>query len=68
MELVYEELLRSTVQCVSPELRRFGELREKIVDVVNSMLRRTLLPTQTYVTHNSEGPQQRRRATWRSFV
>lgn len=51
VELVYEELQRVAAQCETPELRRFGELREKVIDVVHSMLRRALVPTQTMVSN-----------------
>ena len=47
VDLVYDELHRLTSMCEPPELQRFPELRDRVVDVVHVMLRERLKPTQT---------------------
>lgn len=38
-------------QCETTELTRFPELREKVVDVVNGMLRKCVGPTQSMISN-----------------
>lgn len=42
---IYDELRRIADKCEPPQLYRFGELREKAVEVVQNLLRRSFLPT-----------------------
>lgn len=42
---IYDELRRIAERCEPPQLYRFGELREKAVEVVQNLLRRAFLPT-----------------------
>lgn len=42
---IYDELRRIAEKCEPPQLYRFGELREKAVEVVQNLLRRAFLPT-----------------------
>lgn len=42
---VYDELRRVAERCEPPQLHRFGELREKAVEVVQNLLRRAFIPT-----------------------
>jgi|EP00505_MAST-04D_sp_SCG-Rhode-Island_P003266 dynamin 1-like protein len=51
VDLVYDELQRVASQCESPEIERFSNLRDQIVDVVNNMLRNRLVPTQNMITN-----------------
>ena len=44
--LVYDELQRIVSQVESPELARFGVLRERLVECVNDLLRKCREPTQ----------------------
>lgn len=49
VDLVFDELQRVTSQCETIELSRFPELRDRVVEVVNSMLRGSLVPSQTMI-------------------
>ncbi|TMW56688.1 hypothetical protein Poli38472_006698 [Pythium oligandrum] len=49
VDLVFDELQRVTSQCENMELSRFTELRDRVIEVVNSMLRSSLSPTQTMI-------------------
>ena len=52
MELVHEEMQRIIQHCgatVTQEMLRFPKLHERTVDVVTSLLRRRLPPTNTMV-------------------
>jgi dynamin 1-like protein len=51
IDLVYDELQRVASQCESPEIERFSNLRDQIVDVVNNMLRNRLVPTQNMISN-----------------
>jgi dynamin 1-like protein len=42
---IYDELRRIADKCEPPQLYRFGELREKAVEVVQNLLRSAFLPT-----------------------
>ena len=42
---IYDELRRIADKCEPPQLYRFGELREKAVEVVQNLLRRAFVPT-----------------------
>lgn len=42
---IYDELRRIAEKCEPPQLYRFGELREKAVEVVQALLRRAFVPT-----------------------
>jgi len=46
VDLVFDELLRMAAQCETTELTRFPELRDRVVEVVNHMLRKCVGPTQ----------------------
>ena len=50
-ELVFDELLQVAAQCDPPELTRFAHLREKVIEVVSSLLRRRLQPTKVMITN-----------------
>ena len=47
--MVYEELRRIIVEIDMPELRRFTNLRKKIVEVMYSLLTKCLTPTNQMV-------------------
>ncbi|GLE05245.1 hypothetical protein PINS_up014245 [Pythium insidiosum] len=49
VDLVFDELQRVTSQCETMELSRFPELRDRVIEVVNAMLRASLAPTQTMI-------------------
>lgn len=51
VDLVFDELQRVTSQCETIELTRFADLRDKVVEVVNKMLRSCLLPTQNMISN-----------------
>ena len=51
VDLVFDELQRVTSQCETIELTRFADLRDRVVDVVNALLRSCLAPTQTMITN-----------------
>lgn len=51
VELVYEELQRIANQCEPGELTRFPNLRDRLVDVVNDLLKRAVMPTQMMVSN-----------------
>jgi len=51
VELVYEELQRIASQSEPPELTRFPILRDRMVEVVNSLLKRCMEPTQMMVSN-----------------
>jgi dynamin 1-like protein len=51
VDLVFDELQRVTSQCETMELSRFPELRDRVVEVVNAMMRTSLTPTQAMVTN-----------------
>ena len=50
IDLVYDELKRVASQCEQGDIRRFSQLRDAIVDVVNTMLRDRVVPTQKMVS------------------
>ena len=50
IDLVYDELKRVASQCEQGDIQRFSQLRDAIVDVVNSMLRDRVVPTQRMVS------------------
>ncbi|RLN21652.1 hypothetical protein BBJ28_00005537 [Nothophytophthora sp. Chile5] len=49
VDLVFDELQRVTSQCETIELTRFPELRDRVMEVVNGMLRASLVPTQAMI-------------------
>jgi dynamin 1-like protein len=51
VQLVFAELMEMARLCVPPELRRFGELTDRAVEVVQNLMRRLLDPTKTMVTN-----------------
>jgi len=51
VDLVFDELNRMSLQCEPTELTRFPVLREKMVDVVGRLLRKSVSPTQLMVTN-----------------
>ena len=51
VDLVYEELQRIASQCEPGELTRFPNLRERMVEVVNGLLKRAVGPTQMMVSN-----------------
>jgi dynamin 1-like protein len=51
VDLVYEELQRIAGQAEPSELTRFPILRDRMVEVVSSLLRRCVTPTQMMVTN-----------------
>eukprot|EP00608_Synchroma_pusillum_P011384 CAMPEP_0198427610 /NCGR_PEP_ID=MMETSP1452-20131203/6025_1 /TAXON_ID=1181717 /ORGANISM="Synchroma pusillum, Strain CCMP3072" /LENGTH=570 /DNA_ID=CAMNT_0044147985 /DNA_START=24 /DNA_END=1733 /DNA_ORIENTATION=- len=51
VDLVFDELQRMAYQCETTELTRFPELRDRVVEVVNGLLRRSVGPTQTFISN-----------------
>ncbi len=51
VDLVFDELIRMASQCETTELTRFPELRDRVVDVVNHMLRKCVGPTQSMISN-----------------
>lgn len=51
VDLVYEELQRITSQCEPNELTRFPNLRDRLVEVVSGLLKRSVTPTQMMVSN-----------------
>lgn len=51
VDLVFDELLRMAAQCETTELTRFPELRDRVVEVVNHMLRKCVGPTQMMISN-----------------
>jgi dynamin 1-like protein len=51
VDLVYEELQRIASQCEPGELTRFPNLRDRLVEVVNDLLKRAVGPTQMMVSN-----------------
>ena len=51
VQLVFAELMEVARLCVPPELQRFGDLHERVVEVVHNLLRRLLDPAKTMVTN-----------------
>lgn len=52
VELVFDEMQRVMSQCeISMDLSRFGGLRDRVVEVVNNMLRASLGPTQQMINN-----------------
>ena len=49
MDLIFDELQRVASQCETMELSRFPELRDRVLEVVNKMLRACVGPTQTTI-------------------
>ncbi|KAL0585757.1 hypothetical protein ABG067_004480 [Albugo candida] len=49
VDLIFDELQRVASQCETMELSRFPELRDRVLEVVNKMLRTCLGPTQTMI-------------------
>lgn len=49
VDLVFDELQRVTSQCETIELTRFPELRNRVMEVVNGLLRASLIPTQAMI-------------------
>ena len=50
VDLVYDELQRVASQCESSDIKRFEQLRDSILDVVNQLLRERLVPTQRMIS------------------
>lgn len=50
-DLVFDELQRMAAQCEPIEFQRFPELRERMVEVVSSLLRRCVSPTQLMISN-----------------
>ncbi|ETV97833.1 hypothetical protein H310_09175 [Aphanomyces invadans] len=51
VDFVFDELQRVTSQCETVELTRFADLRDRVVEVVNSMLRASMGPTQLMISN-----------------
>ena len=51
VDLVYEELQRIALQSQPHELTRYPVLRDRILEVVSSLLRKCLLPTQLMISN-----------------
>ncbi|KAF0697684.1 Aste57867_11655 [Aphanomyces stellatus] len=51
VDFVFDELQRVTSQCETVELTRFADLRDRVVEVVNNMLRTSMGPTQTMISN-----------------
>lgn len=51
VDLVYEELQRISSQCEPGELTRFPNLRGRLVEVVNGLLKQSVGPTQMMVSN-----------------
>ena len=51
VDLVYEELSRIALQSQPSELTRYPVLRDRMVEVVSSLLRRCLAPTQMMISN-----------------
>lgn len=51
IDLVFDELQRMAAQCETTELTRFPELRDRVLDVVNTLLRKCLAPTQGMISN-----------------
>eukprot|EP00978_Attheya_sp_CCMP212_P001582 scaffold3243_cov47-Attheya_sp.AAC.5 len=51
VDLVYQELQRIASQCEPGEFMRFPAMRERLVDVVNDLLKRCVGPTQMMVSN-----------------
>mmetsp|Transcript_2885 Transcript_2885/g.3989 ORF Transcript_2885/g.3989 Transcript_2885/m.3989 type:complete len:698 (+) Transcript_2885:16-2109(+) len=51
IDLVFDELQRMASQCETTELTRFPELRDRVLDVVNMLLRKCVLPTQSMISN-----------------
>nr|CCA17876.1 dynamin GTPase putative [Albugo laibachii Nc14] len=49
VDLIFDELQRVASQCETMELSRFPELRDRVLEVVNKMLRACVGPTQTTI-------------------
>lgn len=49
VDYVFDEMQRMALQCETPELSRFPELRERTFEIVNAMLRSCLKPTQKMI-------------------
>jgi hypothetical protein len=50
VDYVFDEMQRMALQCETPELTRFPELRERTFEIVNAMLRACLKPTQKMIS------------------
>eukprot|EP01138_Halocafeteria_seosinensis_P004783 gb/GECG01004891.1/.p1 GENE.gb/GECG01004891.1/~~gb/GECG01004891.1/.p1 ORF type:complete len:382 (+),score=50.75 gb/GECG01004891.1/:1-1146(+) len=51
VEQVFAELLELSRLCVPKELQRFGDLKEKVVEVVHNLLRRLVEPAKTMISN-----------------
>jgi dynamin 1-like protein len=51
IDLVFDELQRMASQCETTELTRFPELRDRVLDVVNALLRKCVGPTQAMISN-----------------
>ena len=51
IDLVFDELQRMASQCETTELTRFPELRDRVLDVVNQLLRKCVAPTQNMISN-----------------
>lgn len=51
VDLVYEELQRIALQSQPNELTRYPVLRDRILEVVSALLRKSLIPTQMMITN-----------------
>lgn len=51
VDYVFDEMQRMAYQSEPPDLSRFPLLREKVLEVVNSLLRKCVLPTQKMIAN-----------------
>ena len=51
IDLVFDELQRMASQCETTELTRFPELRDRVLEVVNQLLRKCVAPTQNMISN-----------------
>mmetsp|Transcript_1663 Transcript_1663/g.7259 ORF Transcript_1663/g.7259 Transcript_1663/m.7259 type:complete len:739 (-) Transcript_1663:55-2271(-) len=50
-DLVFDEMQRISTQCETTELSRFPELRDRVMDVMSKLLRRSVSPTQQMISN-----------------
>ena len=51
VDLVFDEMQRMAYQSETTELSRFPELREKVFEIVNQLLRNCVIPTQKMISN-----------------
>lgn len=51
VDLAFDELQRMSSQCEPNEFQRFPNLRERMIEVVSSLLRRCVSPTQLMISN-----------------